>query len=513
MMDVLFINPGSSKTIYQDLSMRVSAIEPPTWALLLAEAVRAKGFIPGILDVNAERLSNESAIDRIKEMKPRLVCFVVYGQNVNAGTASMTGATYLSKEIKKTIPKLTIAFIGSYVQALPKKALQDESSIDIIFQNEGVYALINLLGLSNFELDKIKSIKGIGFRAENNLPFLTTPEQVVPNDKMDTDLPGYAWDLLPKNKEPLDLYRAPLWHAEYKEEFRSPYAAIQTSLGCNFGCSFCMINIINRNDSDEIGVASNYKGMRFWSTEHNLKQFDILNSLGVSTIRIVDEMFLLYKKHYLPLCEKLATKNYAKNLRMWSYSRVDTVTNQDFLRTVRSAGIKWLCLGIESATKSVRLEVSKGKFEDVDIKRVIEHVHNSDIEVMANYIVGLPGENLDSMQRTLDFSLELCTSGWNMYAAMALPGSELYKHALEKGYQLPNSYSGFSFHSKDSLPLPTEYLTAAEVLSFRDSAFLKYHSDSRFLKRIETKFGPEAVESINEVNKIKLQRDILEEST
>ena len=85
--------------------------------------------------------------------------------------------------------------------------------------------------------------------------------------------------LLPYKENPLDIYRAPLWHADYQEEFRSPYAAIQTSLGCNFGCSFCMINIINRNDNEEVGVASNYKGMRFWTTEFNLKQFDIFLSL------------------------------------------------------------------------------------------------------------------------------------------------------------------------------------------------------------------------------------------
>jgi radical SAM superfamily enzyme YgiQ (UPF0313 family) len=270
-----------------------------------------------------------------------------------------------------------------------------------------------------------------------------------------------------------------------------------------------MINILNRNDDAEIGVASNYKGMRFWSTEHNLKQFDILNSMGVSTIRIVDEMFLLYKKHYLPLCEQLSKREYANKLRMWSYSRVDTVTNEEFLKTVRSAGIKWLCLGIESATKSVRLEVSKGKFEDVDIKKVIQHVHNAGIEVMANYIVGLPGEDKGSMQHTLDFSLELCTSGWNMYAAMALPGSELYKNALENGSELPASYSGFSFHSKETLPLRTELLSAAEILEFRDNAFLEYHNDPNFLNRIKLKFGTSAVETILKINEIQLDRNII----
>jgi len=508
-MDILFVNPGNAKGIYQGLANRIAAVEPPTWALLLAEAVRAKNFQASILDINAEGLDIAQALSRVKNLSPKFICFVVYGQNVNAGTVSMSGAVSLSAEIKKSFPETKIGFVGSYVQALPRKALSDESSMDIAFLNEGVYAILNLLALPSFDDSELSSVKGIGFRNSKGDVILNPPERVVPNELMDIDLPGYAWDLLPYKDRPLDLYRSPLWHAEYKEDLRSPYAAIQTSLGCNFGCSFCMINIVNRNDNDEIGVASNYRGMRFWSLEHNLKQFDILHALGVSTIRIVDEMFLLYKKHYVPLCDELAKRPYSQDLRMWSYSRVDTVTNEEFLATVRRAGIRWLCLGIESATKSVRLEVSKGRFEDVDIKQVIEHVHNAGIEVMANYIVGLPGETLESMQRTLDLSLDLCTSGWNMYAAMALPGSELYKQALEKGYELPSTYTGYSFHSEDTLPLRTESLSAAQILAFRDKAFSSYHSDPRFLARIQEKFGSTAVRNIEETSKVKLKRIIL----
>jgi len=44
MIDVLFINPGNSKGINQDLSKDYSSIEPPTWSLLLAESFRSKGF-------------------------------------------------------------------------------------------------------------------------------------------------------------------------------------------------------------------------------------------------------------------------------------------------------------------------------------------------------------------------------------------------------------------------------------------------------------------------------------
>jgi radical SAM superfamily enzyme YgiQ (UPF0313 family) len=251
--------------------------------------------------------------------------------------------------------------------------------------------------------------------------------------------------------------------------------------------------------------------MRFWSPQFIIKEFDKLINMGIKTIRIVDEMFLLNRKYYVPLCELIASREYAKELRMWAYSRVDTIKNPEFLSLVRSAGIKWLCLGIESADRKVRLEISKGKFEDVDIKKVIQYVHEADIEVMANYIVGLPGENSELMQKTLDLSLELCTSGWNMYAAMALPGSALYKQAIQNNYNMPESYEGYSFHSYETVPMPTEYLSAAEVLEFRDKAFTAYHTNHEFLKRIEEKFGATAARNILEMTKVKLKRKIIEE--
>lgn len=509
MIDVVFINADSSKDSYQELSSKYSAIEPPTWALLLAESVRSKGWSPRIIDALAERLPDSSVSEKVREMMPRLVCFVVYGQNVNAGTTNMAGAIRTAQQIRRENPEVPIAFLGSHIQALPKQALMQEPIIDFGFTNEGVYALWNVLSLNSINAHSLGDVKGIVWRDDKGIVRINPPESLVPTERMDTDLPGYAWDLLPFVSRPLDLYRSPLWHAEYDEQKRSPYAAIQTSLGCNFGCDFCMINIINRNDSEEIGVASNYSKMRFWTPKFVEKQIDILAAMGVRTIRIVDEMFLLYRKHYVPLCELISEKDYAPELRMWAYSRVDTVTNPEFLKLVRSAGIRWLALGIESAEREVRLEISKGKFQDVDIQQVVKHIHEAGIEVMANYIVGLPGEDLEKMQKTLDLSLELCTSGWNMYAAMALPGSQLYKKALERGYLLPQSYEGFSFHSYETIPMPTEYLSAAEVLDFRDKAFKSYHVNPKFLSRIEDKYGLNAVHTIKQMAEIDLKRRIL----
>ena len=508
-IDILFITPNSSKKVYQDLSKDYSAIEPPTWSLLLAQSCRSRHFKVDILDANAERLDDDASLLKIKKLNPRLICFVVYGQNVNAGTTNMVGATQLANHIKNNNIRSPIIFIGSHIQALPIKTLNDEPSIDIVCTNEGVYALHNLLNLKSFNEESLNNINGIGFK-KNGIAHLTKPEKVVPQEKMDLDLPGYAWDLLPSKNKPFDLYRAPMWHAEYLEENRTPYAAIQTSLGCQFGCSFCMINIINRDDNEEIGVASNYSKMRFWSTKFILKEFKKLFDYGVKTIRIVDEMFLLNPKYYIPLCERLKEFNVNDDLKMWAYSRIDTIKRKNILQLVRSAGIKWLCLGIESSDKNIRLEVSKGKFEDVDVEQVVKQVHEADIDIMANYIYGLPGDTIETIDKTFELSKKLNTLGWNTYAAMALPGSALYKDALIKKLKLPEKYEDFSFHAYNTTPLPTEELKPWQILKLRDENFIKYHTNDIFLNKIEKKFGKKAKENILSMTKIKLKRKIIE---
>lgn len=510
-MDILFISPANPKGIYQNLSTKYSAIEPPTWALLLAESCRSRGYSVGILDMHAENLSYEEAQNKINLSNPKLVCFVVYGQNVNAGTTTMSAVSKFADFLKKNNISTLLSVIGSHVQALPLETLDKEPSIDFVFTNEGVYALHNILKLEKINLKTIENIKGIALR-KNSIAQMNPVEKLVPQERLDTDLPGYAWDLLPFKNKPFDLYRSPMWHANYIEENRTPYAAIQTSIGCQFQCEFCMINVINRNDNETVGVSSNYSGMRYWSRDFIIKEFDKLINLGVKTIRITDEMFLLNPKYYLPLCELLEKRNKNDELILWAYSRVDTVKRPEILKKIRKAGLKWLALGIENADKSIRLETSKGKFDDVDIKKVVSQIHESGINVMANYIYGLPGDNLNTIKNTFELSKELCTLAWNTYAAMALPGSKLYKDAKEKNIKLPDSYEGFSFHSYETINLPTQELEAAEILKLRDDHFSEYHTQPAYLEKISKNFGQEAANNIKKMCEIKLKRRIIEET-
>ena len=129
-----------------------------------------------------------------------------------------------------------------------------------------------------------------------------------------------------------------------------------------------------------------------------------------------------------------------------------------------------------------------------------------------NYLFGLTSDNHESMEKTLKLSLELCTLGWNAYAVLPIPGSEIYKESKSKNLNIPKDYLDFSFHSYTTTPLGTDYLTPAEVLKFRDEAFIKYHTNTKFLKKIEKKFGKIAVDNIENMSKIRLKRKILGDS-
>lgn len=521
-LDVLFVEPNSAQEAYQELSHAYSAIETPTWSLLLAQSCRSKGFGVGILDCVAERLTVSQAVEKIKDYNARLVVFVMYGQNPNSGTTNMIGANKLAQALKTSYPQTKICFVGSHVSALPKEVLA-YPWVDFVLLNEGVYALWNLLKVTDFsDGTQLEKVKGIGFKSPNISPLamigvnvhgsdfgkyiiLNPPERTVPQEDMDIDLPGYAWDLLPYIDKPLDLYRSHFWHAEFDHGKRIPFAAIYTSLGCRFACNFCMINIINRVDNADNIVAGNSKGMRFWSPQFILKEFEKLAELGAQTVRISDEMFFLDKRYFEPLLSGIVERNLKFN--MWAYSRIDTV-QQKYLELFKKAGINWLALGVEAANQDIRLEVSKGSFKNVNIREVVKTVRDADLNVIANYIFGFPNDSHATMNETLDLALELNTETANMYPCQALPGSQLYLEAKAAG-TLPTTLQGYAFLSYDSQPLPTKYLSSADVLRFRDTAWQTYFTNPKYLGLVENRFGKIAKNNVEEMSKIRIKRKLL----
>ena len=238
-----------------------------------------------------------------------------------------------------------------------------------------------------------------------------------------------------------------------------------------------------------------------------MQEFDKIHELGIRNVKLADEMFVLQKKHFMEICNKIIEREYDFNI--WAYARIDTV-REEYLETLKKAGVNWLALGIESGNPVVRKDVVKGKFTETNIVDLVAKIREYGINVIGNYIFGLPEDTGASMQDTLDLALELNCEFANFYSAMAYPGSQLYLDAIRTNSEiLPSSYIGYSQHSYEATPLPTKELSAPEVLEFRDKAFNVYYGDPRYLDFIKSKFGQRTYDDIKQMTTYRLKRKLL----
>ncbi len=495
-VDVLFIHPSDQKGPYQELAGEFTAIATPAWTLLIANYLRSAGHSVAVFDCNIHGWNQDSANEVLSKFSPQLVVMMVYGHNPSASTQTMPAARRISSDLKSFNGDLPIALGGIHPSALPERTLIEED-IDYVIHGEGPYTLKALVEVYKGE-GALQSVPGLWYR-DNDGQILSNAAADIIQD-LDRELPNYGWDLLPD----LTNYRAHNMHcfqdfADSKKtdfsDIRSPYVSLNTSLGCPYSCSYCCINTI-------FGKS----GIRYWSIDTVIGWIDeLVVKYGVRNFRFDDELFILSPKRVEAFCDKVIERGY--DLNIWVYGRVDTI-RESLLGKMKQAGINWICLGIESGNEQVRNGVNKSIKRDIG--DIVRSIQSHDIYVLGNYMFGMPGDNLSTMQQTLDLALELNCEFSNFYSVMAYPGSELYRLVLGNAEGLPDSWEGFSQLGYDTYPLPGDNLSSAQILEFRDKAVIKAFTNQKYAAMIGRRFGVSVNEHLERMLKHKLKRKILE---
>jgi anaerobic magnesium-protoporphyrin IX monomethyl ester cyclase len=110
----------------------------------------------------------------------------------------------------------------------------------------------------------------------------------------------------------------------------------------------------------------------------------------------------------------------------WScLSRVDTISNET-ASLMKSAGCSKVYLGIESGNDDVLKLMNK----KIDLKKVVKGVEtfkNNGISCAGFFIVGYPGETVDTIEETFNFALSLGLDEISFNVPYPLPGSKLYE--------------------------------------------------------------------------------------
>lgn len=506
-LDLLLINPGDRVEIYQTLgSSGISAVEPPIWAGLIASYMLTKGYSVEIIDANAEQLTSGQVVQRVQDANPTLTAVVAYGHNPSASTQVMPSAGRICTAIKALIPRQPLLLVGGHVASLPERTLYEEAA-DFVCTGEGpvtIWDLVECLKVSN----DYQKVRGLMYQ-EDGKRIKNSPAPNVIN--LDEEMPGMPWHLLP-----MSLYKAHGWHC-LGYPTRKPYASVYTTLGCPYQCEFCCIQEPFKEGerfqrTGKLLLAPpTTNSYRLWSPELVVKEIKYLvEEYGIRHLKIADEMWDLNLKHCRSIYEGLIQEGIGDHINIWGYSRVDTVKDDATVELSLKAGLRWYCLGIESASERVRNDMRKGEYDLDDIIKVVERIRKIGISIQANYIVGLPEDDLETMQQTLDLAIQLNTEWMNVYSAMAYPGSKLYTRAVNEGWPLPESWIGFSQHAEGTYPLPTKYLTGKQVLTFRDYFHKKYFSNPAHGPMLEQKFGPLALKHVEDMMSQKLVRKYAE---
>ncbi len=502
MIDILFIAPQSKKEIFQNLETLASK-EEPTWLLLLAQYCRQKGLSVGVID--GQFYSYEEISKKTEELAPTLIHIVVMGAQPSSSSQCIPAAQKTSEAVKNLNPTRKIMWSGTTPAAIPEKILQEFSNcVDYVCDREGFktsFLLISYLK-DSINIDDIPDLWYKSRTTESVLNIRFTKRGNLLDAGQLDEIGTPAWDLVEINSK-LDHYKCHNWHS-FGQENSSPYASLYSSFGCAFKCSFCCIN---SPFGDMLSGSRPYRLISPRVTFNQIKH--LYEKYGITNIKFVDEMFVLNKKHVLELCDLLIQSGLGEKINIWAYGRVDTCKNE-FLEPLRKAGFNWLCLGIESGSEHVRDGADK-VYSDDDIRNVVKRIQSHGVNIIANYIFGLPDDDLASMQRTYDLAYELNCEFANFYSAMYYVGSPLYYDAIKNNKQLPPLWNGYSQHSYECFPSSNEYCSNKEILSFRDNAHMNYFSRIEYQEMILKKFGQKALDEVKLMLSLgKPRRKILE---
>jgi radical SAM superfamily enzyme YgiQ (UPF0313 family) len=335
----------------------------------------------------------EENVKLVLSSKPELVGF-------STTTSSFLDGHDMALAIKEADPSIKTVFGGVHVSALREALLAGFPAIDYIIPGEGEETLAELASGA-----EPGSIAGLIYR--NGEDAAANPPRPRLLD-MDT-LPFPDYEGL--RGFPRD-YSLPLF--SYIE---SPAATMNTSRGCPYQCSYCDRSVFKRS------FRYNSPAYIYDHMCHLRRRF------GVRHLNIYDDLFTLNRERITELCGLLSSKPIG--VRFNCAVRVGHA-DDDLLKMLRDAGCLMVSVGIESADPAL-LERHKSGVGLDEVRDTVARIKACGLRAKGLFMMGLPGETEESIQKTSDFVLSLGLDDMNMAKFTPFPGAPVWATIREEG--------------------------------------------------------------------------------
>ncbi len=294
--------------------------------------------------------------------------------------------------------------IGGHGPSPDARYFLRKTNADIVVIGEGEVTIVELLD-AIYHHKKLNNIQGIAFFDGNK--FIETPRRELIKDVDSIATPGYH--LFPV--EHYRLLRVP--HCTH-DDFTFP---ILSGRGCTFKCNFCY-----RLD----------EGFRQRSNESIIEEIIFLQKeYQISYIIFCDELLMSSVKRTTSLCEDFI--KYNLNIK-WNCNGRLNYARPQLLKLMKKAGCVFINYGIESFDNQILKNMNKALTTN-QITRGIEATLSAGISPGLNIIFGNIGENLETLQKGVDFLMKY-DNGAQMRTIRPVtpyPGSPLYYYAIKNG--------------------------------------------------------------------------------
>lgn len=295
-----------------------------------------------------------------------------------------------------------VIMVGPHVSALPEQTLRlADGVVDVVCVGE--YDLTVLDVVRNF--DDLSGVKGIGYCGENGSPILTQARPLL---------------------EDLDSLPFPAWHhLDLMKYFDGgklyPYIDIFSGRGCPHNCIFCLWPQVMHGKRVRLRSPSKVVD----EIEHDIELCPQVAKGGEFFFE--DDTFTLVKSNAMAICEEILRRGLKITFSV--NARADTADEELFL-LLKRAGCRELLVGFESGDPNI-LSAIKKKETVQDAVRFMEIANKTKIHVHGCFVLGLPGETRQSMERTIQFALDLGLHTAQFSAAVPYPGTSYFDYCRE----------------------------------------------------------------------------------
>ena len=347
----------------------------------LASYLTANKINCNVIDAKLERLTLDSTIERLKDIKPDVIGFT-------AMTNDIVRTSQVASAIKKELRNTTMVIGGVHATALPKETMRDFSVFDFLVHNEGEIVLYKLVKMLESNKGDYDSIKGIAFRKNGNIYVNQQEEWITDLD----NLPNPGWELFPRASE----------------------YPIMTARGCPFKCIFCM-----RPNADKV---------RKRSPENVISELEkVINKYQPSRIVFWDETFSIDLERIHRILDLIIEKGLNKRVKWYTQTHVNTV-NYELFRKMKEAGCFMVGLGMESGDKDILKATKKG----ITLERIeaaAKEAKEAKLDVEGYFILGHPNETKETAKKTINFAVRVNPTFPVFGIMVPYPGTEVAKMA------------------------------------------------------------------------------------